>query len=260
MEAYRLVHDAFVEEGLVEANPRRLRIRPYELVPDTATFIAKSAGRVIGVMSVVPDSSDLGLPSDRVFGAELGRLRQAGRKVVEITNLAVAPDFRRTSVFLELSRAVTAHVVEHGFDDGFVAVSPKHVLYFEQILRFEPWGSLRSYRTDAHDPVEGLRLDVHGFERALHGVDALLGDTSPLHSWFFGGNPFRGQARENQRRAEYRFLAEDVAGKLMGDRRDWLSSQGEHERLALLQRWQGRRSPAQPSAAPRDGVHRPSDP
>jgi hypothetical protein len=260
MEAYRLVHDAFVEEGLLEANPRRLRVRPYELVPDTATFIAKSADRVIGVMSVVPDSSDLGLPSDRVFGAELGRLRRAGRKVVEITNLAVAPDFRRTSAFLELSRAVTAHVVEHGFDDGFVAVSPKHVLYFEQILRFEPWGSLRSYRTDAHDPVEGLRLDVRGFERALHGVDALLGDSSPLHSWFFGENPFRGQARENQRLAEWRFFADGVPSSLMGDTRAWLSSQGEQECVALLQRWQRRRGLSPSRGFGQDPARGPLDP
>ena len=260
MEAYRLVHDAFVGEGLLEADPRRLRVRPYELVPDMATFIAKSAERVIGVMSVVPDSSDLGLPSDRVFSAELDRLRKAGRKVVEITNLAVAPDFRRTSAFLELSRAVTAHVVEHGFDDGFVAVSPKHVLCFEQILRFEPWGSLRSYRTDAHDPVEGLRLDVHGFEHALRGVDALLGDTPPLHSWFFGENPFRGQARENQRRAECRFFADDVPRTLMGDTRAWLSSQSAYERVALLQRWQGRRNPSQAPAPPGNRGREPADP
>jgi hypothetical protein len=257
LEAYRLVHDAFVEEGLLEENPQRLRLRPYELVPDTATFIAKSAHRVIGVMSVVPDSSDLGLPSDRVFGAELERLRRAGRKVVEITNLAVAPDFRRTSAFLELSRAVTAHVVEHGFDDGFVAVSPKHVLYFKRILRFEPWGTLRSYRADAQDPVEGLRLDVHGFERALRAVDALLGDTAPLHSWFFDQNPFRGQTRENQRLAECRFLADDVPNSLMGGTPAWLSSQGERVRAALLQRWQGRRGPPQ---APDTAEHRVRDP
>jgi hypothetical protein len=260
LEAYRLVHDAFVEEGLLEANPRRLRVRPYELVPDTATFIAKSAGRVIGVMSAVPDSSDLGLPSDRVFGAELEPLRRAGRKLVEISNLAVAPDFRRTSAFLELSRAVTAHLIEHGFDDVFVAVSPKHVLYFQRILRFEPWGTLRSYRTDAHDPVEGLRLDAHGFERALHAVDALLGDTSPLHSWFFDDNPFRGQARENQRRAERRFLADDVPKYLMGDTRAWLSSQGEAERVALLRRWHRRQRPAQAPAAAERRARDPADP
>ena len=247
LEAYALVHDAFVEEGLIEASPQRLRIRACELCPDTATFVAKSRGRVIGVMSVVPDSRDLGLPSDHVFGAELDRLRGAGRSVVEITNLAVLPEFRRSSAFLELSRAVTAHVVARGFDDGFVAVSPKHVLYFEQILRFEPWGDRRSYRTDAVDPVQGLRLDVHGFESALQEVDATLGDAVSLHAWFFGDNPHSSSVLESHEMAEWRFFSDDVPRELVGDTRAWLATLNERERAAVLQRWQGRRrAPASP--------------
>jgi hypothetical protein len=237
VEAYHLVHDAFVEEGLLEPDARRLRLRNCELIPQMATFVAKSQGRVVGVMSVVPDSADLGLPSDHVFGCELDRLRAAGRSVVEITNLAVAPDFRRTSAFLELSRAVTAHVVEHGFDDGFVAVSPKHVPYFAQILRFAPWGARRSYREDACDPVEGLRLDVHGFEQALRDIDGLLGDGATLQDWFFRKNPFRHTSRATSRLAEARFFDEDVPGLLLGNTRGWLEQRGERERRALLQRW-----------------------
>jgi len=46
------------------------------------------AGRIIAVAGVVDDSPDLYLPSDRVFGKEIDRLRIAGRRVREVTNLA----------------------------------------------------------------------------------------------------------------------------------------------------------------------------
>jgi hypothetical protein len=39
-----------------------------------------------------------------------------------------------------------------------------------------------------------------------------------------------------------------VPNNLTGDRRAWLSSQAEHERVALLRRWQGFRGPAPATA------------
>jgi len=214
VEAYELVHDAFVDEGLLDPRESRRRIRAWELTPELATFVAKSSGRVVGVMSVVGDSRDLGLPSDAVFGTELGVLRGSGRRVAEITNLAIAREFRATSVFLELARAVLAWGLDHGFDDGFAAVSPKHGPYFERVLRFEPWGARRSYRLDADDPVEGFRLDLHGFEAALVEVDRALGERSWFHDWFFRENPFRHTSLRTSEAARAAFYREDVPGQL----------------------------------------------
>jgi hypothetical protein len=217
VEAYQLVHDAFVDEGLLEPSPSRLRIRACELSPQMATFVAKSAGRVVGVMSVIGDSREEGLPSDPVFGRELGALRDSGRSVAEITNLAIAREFRKTSVFLELARAVLAWGLDLGFDDGFAAVSPKHGPYFERILRFSPWGERRSYRLDADDPVEGFRLDLRGFDGALREVDRALGERAALHAWFFRDNPFLGTSLATCAAAREAFFREDVPGRLRSE-------------------------------------------
>lgn len=220
LEAYELVHDAFVEEGLLDAHDSRLRIRPWELTPELATFVAKSAGRVVGVMSVVGDSRELGLPSDHVFRAELDALRGHGRKVAEITNLAVAREFRASSVFLELARAVLAWCLDHGYDDGFAAVSPKHGSCFEHVLRFQPWGERRSYRLDANDPVEGFRLDLHASERGLIELDRALGEQGPFHDWFFRSNPFLGGSLRASEDARAAFYRDDVAAKLRARERE----------------------------------------
>ncbi len=215
--AYRLVHDTFADEGLIEASPSRLRVRACELSPSMATFVARASSEVVGVMSVIGDSRELGLPSDPVFGRELAVLRDRRRRIAEITNLAIAPEFRKTSVFLGLARAVLAWGMDLGFDDGFAAVSPKHGPYFERILCFTPWGERRSYRLDADDPVRGFRLDLRGFEGALREVDRGLGERAALHAWFFASNPFRGTSLSTSEAARAAFASEDVPARLRSE-------------------------------------------
>src|SRR5690349_15279258 len=61
-QAYRLVHDVYLGTGFIHPVPSGMRLRIYETTAETATFIAKFEGRVVGVLSVVEDSPDLGLP------------------------------------------------------------------------------------------------------------------------------------------------------------------------------------------------------
>jgi hypothetical protein len=76
-QAYRLVYQVFVDRGFVIPSATGLRMRPYELCPETATFISKSSSSsVVGVMSVLEDSLDLGLASDIAFKAELDEIRE----------------------------------------------------------------------------------------------------------------------------------------------------------------------------------------
>src|SRR5687768_16809771 len=70
-QAYRLVHDVFLGSGFIDADPSGMRLRIYETMAETATFVAKVAGRVVAVLSIVEDSEDFGLPSDCVFKVEL---------------------------------------------------------------------------------------------------------------------------------------------------------------------------------------------
>ncbi|NJL30914.1 MAG: hypothetical protein HC898_04395 [Phycisphaerales bacterium] len=134
--AYHLVHDTFVHQGYILPNPSGMRLRSYEAVPETATFVARAAGQIVGVIGLVFDSPDMGLPSDDVFGDEINQLRRQGRKVAEVTNLAVSPDFRATRAFMELSRAIWAYAASHGVDDLFISISAGHSLFFETVLGF----------------------------------------------------------------------------------------------------------------------------
>lgn len=187
--AYKLVHDVFVFQKYITPQNSGMRIRIYEALPEMATFVAKVDDQVVGVMSLVPDSAELGLPSDRVFGKELGRLRKMGRRVSEVTNLAVAEEYCKSSVLLELSRCICAHAVNSGVDDMFIAISPGHSAFFETILQFDAWGEARNYGHDVVDMVEGKRLDVNAIADRAASADKLLGKDAFLYDWFVANNP-----------------------------------------------------------------------
>ena len=80
-QAFRIVHDAFVEAGYINPCPGGMRIRSFEAAGESEMFVAKKDGTVIGALGLIVDSPDLGLPSDSVFKAELDRLRTDGIKL-----------------------------------------------------------------------------------------------------------------------------------------------------------------------------------
>jgi len=150
--AYGLVHDAFVDQGYIERDWTGLRMRPYEALPETATFIARHHGDVIGVSGLITDSSDLGVPSDHVFGDEIEAIRGSRRIVCEITNQAVSTAWRGTTVATELMRCLYAHALAIGCTDLICVVNPGHAKFYG-LIGFSQIGDVRSYSDVADDPV-----------------------------------------------------------------------------------------------------------
>ena len=190
--AYRLVHDSFVEKGYINQQPGGMRIRPYEMVPQTATFICehKERGEIVAVMSVVVDSLDMGLPSDHAFQDELDELRSQGRRVCEFTNLAVAGKYWRSNAFTALTQACHAQAKFTNCDNIFIAISPGHAQFFESILGFERRGEPRDYGCDKKDIVQGQCLDLHTVADRFVAIDTELDEQGFLYDYYFGKNPY----------------------------------------------------------------------
>jgi GNAT superfamily N-acetyltransferase len=236
-EAYALVHDVFVQRGYILPLPGGMRIRPYEALPEMATFIAKAENRVVAVMSVVPDTEEFGLPSDKAFGAEIDSLRAAGRVLCETTNLAVDPNYRNGGVFLELVRCCTAHAAMRGYDDSFISISEGHALFFESILGFEAWGDRRNYGDSTVDFVEGKRLDLTCFAEKIARSDAAMGPDAFLCDWFFERNPYLSQVAEWDRLARERFLNPRLLRRLFVEESSFLYRCDDSVIAGLRRRW-----------------------
>jgi len=235
--AYRMVHDVFVEQSYIVPQPGGLRVRVFEALPEMATFVALQDDQVIGVMSLVPDTPDLGLPSDKAFRPELNSLRRQNRWVGEVTNLAVAPGSRNTTVFLELSRCIYAHAANIGLDDLFISISPGHSAFFEDILRFEPYGEARDYGDSVVDMVEGKRLDVAGFGEALKAADRMLDRDAFLYDWFFTDNHHYETCKASEIDATKRFYEPALLRELFGSTTKLLERCTNHHREAIRHRW-----------------------
>ena len=233
--AYRLVHDAFVEEGYMHPNPTGLRMRVYEALPETATFVARYNGEVIGVSGLVTDSADLGLPSDHVFGREIDALRGRGRVVCEITDQAVSLAWRRTTVAVELMQCMYAHAMAFGCTDLVFAVSPGHAKFYE-FIGFTRVGEVRSYSKHIDDPV----VLVHG-SNVCHRFDGVAADDDDtegfLRKYYVDENRYRQYVRTWQVLAERLFADPTVLFELFVARSGLLETCRMSELDAIRGRW-----------------------
>lgn len=190
ISAYRLVHDVFVQRGYIAACRSGLRVRVFEALPETATFVAKAEGQVVGVTSGIIDSPDLGLPSDKAFKAEINTLRAQGRKVCEGTNWLVAESHRHSAVMSELMRCLFAHAVAEKCTDFIGAVSPGHAKFYS-LLGFEQMGEQKSYSAEIHDPVVLVRLDLTSLADRFKDVDHNSNQAERfLKNYYIDDNPY----------------------------------------------------------------------
>jgi ribosomal protein S18 acetylase RimI-like enzyme len=238
-QAYQLVHDCYVERGYIEPHPDGMRLRAFEAMPEMATFVAKADGRVIAVTSVLMDSPELGLPSDKAFGEEIAALRIEDRRVCEITNLAVDPKYRNTPVFSELTRCCLAHAMAIGYDDLFIAISPEHARFFEEVLLFEACGDRRSYSTDVVDIVVGKRLNLRTIEGRAVETDSILGAHAFLHNFYFAENPYHAFVQRWAIRSVGTFANADLLRRLFVADSDFFVRLTPGEIQAIRSRWGG---------------------
>lgn len=236
-KAYRLVHDVYVRQGYIHGDPTGMRVRPFEALPDTATFVAKAADEVVGVTTVVTDSQDFGLPLEKAFKAEVNAIRGQGRKLCEATNWLVAESHRGSAVMSELMRCSFAHALATQCTDYVGAVSPGHGKFF-QLLGFEQPGDARSYSNDIDDPVVLIRLDIVAFRRQMANVVAGRHDVqSFIKDYYVESNPYHRLVGMWQAESDRLFANPSLLSALFVDESQFLASCGPEVLYLIEQRW-----------------------
>jgi hypothetical protein len=154
--------------------------------PNVVTLIASERGETVGTISVRFDSAQ-GLLADTLFQAEIGALREEGRRVCEFTKLAMDHIVKSRRVLASLFHA--AYMWAHlrlGFDDVVIEVNPRHVRYYQRMLGFTVAGPERlNRRVDAIAVL--MRLDfTHAREQiARFGGRPESGSERSLYPHFF---------------------------------------------------------------------------
>ena len=234
--AYGLVHDVYVDAGYIRRQLSGLRVRMFEALPDEATFVAKIAGKVVGVVSVAVDTPALGLPSDVSFRAELDALREGGSKLSEMTNQAISEKYRKSGVATELMRCAGAHVYQAGYDETIATISPNHSAFY-RILGFREIGSARSYSAAVYDPVIALSLDINQYRRAVSELDE---SRQFIRHFLHEGNPFMERVMKWNKEAETQFRDANLLRRLFISETGFITHCSDAEMQFLERAW-GRR-------------------
>ncbi len=232
-DAYKLVHRVYLGTGYISEEQAEMRLRIFETSTDTATFVAKKDGQVVGVLSIVQDSEEFGLPSDEAFSEELRSLRETGLKLGEITNQAVDEKFRCSAVPTELMRCALAHGIEAGFDVGIAALSPSHNAFYE-LLGFRQIGGRRSYSGKIHDPVVPLQIDLEEHRNPRRQFDAV---EEFMHSFLTAENPYFLYVKSWENVARERFRDPNLLRGLFIEERNFIGECTKEMRDALHQHW-----------------------
>ncbi len=169
-QSFRLVHDTYLRMGyLKDPQPHGMLFSAYSLLPETVIFVAKSYLTVISTLTEIFDTDAFGLPMDAIYKPEVDTLRAQGRRVVELSALVTPPKLRWRNLFMLLAQVMYQYSVYRGVDDLCIAVNPKHVRFYKDILLFEDFGPERHYpRVDA--PAVALRVDMHHIADRLKAV------------------------------------------------------------------------------------------
>lgn len=238
--AYRLVHDMFVEKHYIDEQEGGIRLRVLEAFPEMATFVCEDDGKTVAVMSVVVDSADMGLPSDAGFKQELDELRSQKRRVCEFTNLAVDGRYWRSNAFTALTQACYAQAMAWGCDDIFIAISPGHASFFEEVLGFDHHGDERNYSEEKEDIVQGKRLNLRTIRPRWREMDRLLEDQAFIHDYYCESNPYHSRIADWARAARSEFLKIETLNHLFVECSDFFSHCNDVELQAVIQRWGSR--------------------
>ena len=155
--------------------------------PNKITLVAYQDDKVVGTLTLGLDSPD-GMVVDQLYKREADQLRTEGRVPCDITRLAVDQDIKSKSVLAALFHLsfIYGHNI-HRATDFLIEVNPRHVLFYQRMLGFEPFGEEKICpRVNA--PAVLLRLDLtHADEQIVRygGMAATATGVKSIYPYFF---------------------------------------------------------------------------
>lgn len=135
--AFKLLHDSYVEVGLMKPDVSGMRVTPYHALPSSTTLIGKMDDEVVATVTIVRDGP-MGLPCDNFV--DLDHLRRGGDRIAEISALAIKRGHRGKLLFHLLKFMYESCVNYLGVNHLIATLTADSKSYelYESILFFKP--------------------------------------------------------------------------------------------------------------------------
>jgi hypothetical protein len=141
--------------------------------PNKITLVAHHDSTVAGTVTLGLDSPK-GLVVDELYKEEVDALRVQGRKIAELTKLAVDESSASKSVLAALFHIAFIYAFHiHKYTDFVIEVNPRHALFYKRMLGFNLLGNERLCpRVGA--PAVLLHLDLDYIDQKISEMGGVL--------------------------------------------------------------------------------------
>ena len=138
--------------------------------PNRITLQASHGQHLFGTLTAGLDSEE-GLLADTLYPEEVNSFRTTGRKLCEISKLAVDPQYGSKEVLASLFHLAYIHVhVIHKATDVLIEVNPRHTPFYKRRLGFRQVGEMRNCpRVNAPAALLHIELSYMQAQIARHG-------------------------------------------------------------------------------------------
>ena len=156
--------------------------------PNRLTFEATIGRRVVGTLTLGLDSEE-GLCADELYLNEINEFRQEGRKLCELTKLAVDPEYSSKEVLASLFHLAYIYGRKlHGATDLFIEVNPRHAGFYRRMLGLSQIGEERACRR-VQAPAVLMHLELAYVNAQIAQISSRAGSvdckTKSLYPYFF---------------------------------------------------------------------------
>jgi hypothetical protein len=171
-QAFQLLAANYRARGYEAPGEKPFRFTPFHVLPDTTILVAKHLDQVVATLSLVPDTTLLGLPLESIYAAEVAELRGQRRRMAEAIGLADADLNVRefVQVFKALIKLAMQFHARRGGDSWVITVNPRHRSFYQKVVGFVPLGPRRSYPSVQDHPAEAYLLAVEEMEIHAPGM------------------------------------------------------------------------------------------
>lgn len=189
--AYALLYRCYLERGLIRPNRAELRYTHYNLLPESATFVAKAGDEVIATLSAIIETRPFGVPMSALYAPELQGLRGQGFRFAEGSGLAVDSAYRPIGMHLvmNLVKMAITYARKLGANYATIACHPRHARFYRQVFLFQEFGERRTYEAVNDAPAVALGLDLADLEQTYRR--ATSGEGDGIYRFFFTDEIFR---------------------------------------------------------------------
>ncbi|MEP7184640.1 MAG: hypothetical protein ABI767_02280 [Rhodanobacter sp.] len=159
--AWRLVYQRYSAMGLIDENPYGIHTSP-NAVGQHACVIWGPEGPDVGYTMTLFRDNPMGLALDSVYAQYLDKLRQKGRRLLEVGMLA---DRRRSAsrgigALFSMMRCAIHYGLHNDLTDIVIGVHPRHAQFYIRCYGFEISAPPTSYALVRDHPVVLLRLPL----------------------------------------------------------------------------------------------------